>query len=194
MTAASSDFDPQQLWQARPTVHAPVTLAELQRRARRFHRQGRRRRIEGWSCMIFSAGCLALIWFIHPPGSNWMTHIGGMLILLGCLVSGWRWRTMNVVEPPQGDAAALAKAYRNNLIRLRDGRNNVFLRIYLPLLPGAGLFFAGALSRHNTLGLPEATDHLIVALIVAIFALVFLIGWLWNQRQADRLQRKIEEL
>jgi hypothetical protein len=194
MSDAPSDFDPQRLWQARPTIHPPITLAELQRMARRFQKQGRRRQIEGWACIVFMLACFALIWFIRPPGSNWMTQIGGPLCLLGGILSGWRWRTMNVVEPPQGDATALARSYRNNLIRLRDTRRNVFLRIYLPILPGAALAWTGLLFRHNTLGLPEPVDHLIVALVMAILALIVLVGWLWNQHAADKLQRRIDDL
>ena len=110
------------------------------------------------------------------------------------MLACWRWRTMNSAEPVPEDGKALVEAYRRNLIRLHDLRRNVFLRIYLPLLPGAVLAFTGGLLQHNKLGLHDSTYRLIIVLFLLVMGSVIAIGWLVNQRIADKLQRKIGEL
>lgn len=194
MSGASSDFDPQELWQARPRSHPAVTLGEIHRRALRFQKQARRRQIEGWGCMAFMLLCYGTLWYAWRTGANWMVLVGSFLCLSGGILAGWRWTRFNSAEPLPDEGKTLVEAYRRNLIRLRDSRRNVFLQIYLPLIPGAALAWSGRLFTHNTLGLSDATDHLIAVLVLVLCGLAFLAGWLWNQHQADKLQRKLDDL
>ena len=191
MTDASRGFDPQQLWQAQPKAFAPITLAEIHRRAQSFRSHALRRRITSWAAAAL--GALALIWRL-PKAGSWMIQLGVVLTLLGALSFLWRWQTINTVGPLPSEGQALVAAYRSNLVRLRDARRNIALWLFAPALPGLTLCFLGRWFQRHTPGLPVQLDHLLVGLIMALLGVLLAFSYVWNQREADRLQRKIDEL
>jgi hypothetical protein len=192
MSDASSGFDPQQLWQGRPKVHTPVTLGEIHARADAFEKVSRRRRIEGWFCIVLGVVMIAPVW-IRTETADWMFRYGGVLCLAGCVIVGWRWLRINSIQPLPSNGEALVEAYRNNLIRVRDGRREFFWRL-LAILPGAVMVFSARWLSRDSLGHTSPTDHLIMVFGLAAMALVVVSGWLWNKLQVERMQRKIDEL
>jgi hypothetical protein len=191
MTDAARGFDPQQLWQAQPKALTPLTLGEIHRRARSFRRGALRRRIASWDCVVFAA--LAMTWRLQKV-TSWMMQLGAVLALAGVLFVLWRWQAANTVGPPPDEGEALVAAYRSNLIRLRDARRSVALWYIAPMLPGMALLVLGRWLQRHTPGLPIALDHFIVVLVTTILGLFLVVGYLWSQRQADQLQRRIDEL
>jgi hypothetical protein len=192
MNGAPSGFDPQQLWQARPTVHAPVSLADIQARAINFQNKARRQRMLTWVLVAMIAVMVWIVWRLGRHG-DWLMQLGEVLSLSGVLYGLWRWRRINAFGPLPQAGEALVEAYRNNLIRLRDGRRNI-IGIYAPAVAGTALIYLSSILSPNRTGRWVAADHLVVVLIAVIVGLIVLVGWLLNQREADRLQRKIDEL
>ncbi len=191
MTDASRGFDPQQLWQAQPKAFAPITLAEIHRRAQSFRRHALRRRITSWACAAL--GALAMTWRLQKIDS-WMMQLGVVLLLLAVLFALWRWQAVNAIGPLPDEGEALVAAYRSNLVRLRDARRTIALWFIVPPLPGMALLLLGRWTQRHTPGLPIALDHFIVVLVTTIVGLSLAFSYVWNQREADRLQRKIDEL
>lgn len=191
MTDAAHGFDPQQLWQAQPKTYAPITLAEIHRRARGFRRDALRRRIASWVSVALAI--VAMSWRLMKV-TSWMMQLGAALTLVAVLFVLWRWQQINAVGPLPDEGEALVAAYRSNLVRLRDARRNIALWFIAPALPGMVLLVLGRWFQRHTTGLPIPLDHLIVVLVTTIVGLSLALSYLWNQRQADQLQRKIDEL
>lgn len=195
MTAAASDFDPQELWQARPRTQPPITLGDIQRRARKFRKHARRRQIEGWLGIVFLALLAPVeLWYGWRVGDNALILVGCVLTFAGAIFGCWRWRTMNSAEPMADESRTLVEAYRRNLIRLQAARGNLFVQVAAPCLPGIVIAYTGVFLQHDKNGLPDATFHLVIVLELLVMALVVAVTCLVNKRIADRLQRKIDEL
>ena len=191
MTVAPSDFDLQQLWQGQQEVHAPVTLAEIHARALTFRKEAQRRRMFSWAVMAF--GALVLVWFA-PRVTGWMMQLGAALTALAMILVLWRWQRINAFGPLPGEGEALVQAYRTNLIRVRDARRTVMLWRIAPLLPGLVLVFLGRWFQLHAKGLSLAADHWVLLLTAVVAAVGLFLGYRRNQRHADALQGKIDEL
>lgn len=89
---------------------------------------------------------------------------------------------------------ALVDSYRRELIRQRDALRSIGRWYLAPFVPGMTLLLLGRWFQSHATRRPVALDHVIIALVGVIAALVFLVIWLLNQRGAERLQRRIEEL
>ncbi len=191
MTDTSQAFDPQQLWQAQPKAPAPVTLGEVRSRARRLRSDGLRSQIGSWVCLL--AGAAAVGWRMRHV-SSWMMQAGCVLLLAGALFCLLRWRRINSFGPLPDEGGALVAAYRSNLVRLRDARRSLAVWGIAPLAPGGVLLVLGRWTQRHTPGLPVALDHFIVLLATAMLAFALAAAYLWNQREADRLQRRLDQL
>ena len=121
-------------------------------------------------------------------------QLGVVLLLLAVLFALWRWQAVNAIGPLPDEGEALVAAYRSNLVRLRDARRTIALWFIVPPLPGMALLLLGCWTQRHTPGLPIALDHFIVVLVTTIVGLSLAFSYVWNQREADRLQRKIDEL
>ena len=189
MTALSSDLDLQQLWQARPEALAPITLQDIHARALAFRRQALRRRILSWS---FIALAVVGLWFAKDF-TGWMMQSGTVLTLAAAIFVLWRWQAINSLGPAPDGAEALAQAYRSSLIRLRDARRTVLIWRIAPILPGLTLVFLGRWFQLHARGLPLPVDRWVVVLTLAVAAIGLCLGWLRHRREADKLQRRIDE-
>jgi hypothetical protein len=94
--------------------------------------------------------------------------------------------------PEGGDA--LVASYRAQLIRQRDALRSVGAWYLAPFAPGMALLMLGRWFAFRPADRPIGLDHMIILLSSAIVALGFFVVWLLNQRGADWLQRRIDEL
>ncbi len=69
----------------------------------------------------------------------------------------------------------------------------MFWRI-APVLPGMALIFLGRWFQLHANGLSLAADHWVLLISAVVAALGLFLGYRRNQRHADALQRKIDEL
>jgi hypothetical protein len=186
-----SDFDPQRLWQSQTTEHAPMTIAEIHHKARAFESRVRRRNlIEYVGCALVIAGFLPVL--LHP--GSWLMQAGGALTILATLFVAWQLHRRASARPPADGGEGLASAYRQELIRQRDAVRQVAIWYEAPFVPGMTLLLLGRWFQAHATRWPLAADHLIIALVGIVAVLVFAVIWLLNQRGADRLQKRIDEL
>jgi hypothetical protein len=94
--------------------------------------------------------------------------------------------------PEAGEAAV--DFYRAELTRQRDALRSVGVWYIAPVVPGMTLLLMGRWFQSHATKWPVGADHFIILLCAAVAVLVFLAIWLLNQRGADRLQRRIDEL
>jgi len=191
MPAEPSDLDPQKLWQSQTTEYDPMTIAVIHEKARTFQaRIWRRNAMEYAGCVIAILGILPAA--LHR--GSWMMQSGGALIIIATIFVAWQLhrRTSGGTVPEAGEP--LVGFYRAELIRQRDALRSVSVWYLAPFVPGMALLLLGrwfqSHATHRSLG----TDHLIIALVAVIAVLVFLVIWLLNQRGAQSLQQRIDEL
>ena len=191
MPAEPPDFDPQKLWRSQATEYDPMTLADIQKTARAFEAKVRRRNlIEYFACVLAILGFLPAV--LHR-GSG-MMQAGGALIIVAIGFIAWQLhrRASAVSAPEVGDA--LVDSYRRELIRQRDALRSIAVWYLAPPVPGMALLLLGRWFQSHATDRSTAVDHVIIVLTAVIAVLVFLVIWLLNQRGADRLQRRIDEL
>ncbi len=94
--------------------------------------------------------------------------------------------------PVSGEA--LIDFHRGELTRQRDALRSVAVWYLAPFFPGVILLFLGRWFQAHASHRPVGLDHLIIVLCGVIIALFWLVVWLLNQRVAERLQRRIDEL
>lgn len=170
-----TDFDPQSLWQSQTEETVPMTLDQLQTRARRFDRTISRRNLIEYAAVVFVVIAFAAI---AAMGGEVLIRVGAISVAVGALIVAWQLRRRASVQPPSAvlGAAPVAQAYRDALSRQRDALASVWVWYLLPLLPGLVLMSWG---RWSTL--------------LATLAVFGGIGWL-NTHAARRLDRKVQAL
>ena len=191
MPAEPSDLDPQKLWQGQATEYDPMTLAAVHEKARTFQFRIRRR-----NALEYIGAAVAIIGFLPTLllRQSWMMQAGGAATIAGVVFIVWqlhRRASANAV-PEAGEP--LVDFYRTELIRQRDAVRSVGLWYLAPCIPGMALLLLGRWFQVHAGHRSVGTDHLIIALMGAIAVLFFAVVWLINQRGADRLQRRIDEL
>jgi hypothetical protein len=186
-----SDLDPQKLWQRQPTEYDPMTLAEIHGKARAFRVKIRRRNaLEYFGCVLVIAGFVPAL--LHRDG--WMMQVGAGLIMAATVLVAWQLHRRASTGPAVESGDTLVASYRQELVRQRDALRSVAVWYLAPFAPGMTLLLLGRWFQFHATRRPVTLDHLIIALCGLVAALVFLVVWLLNQRGADRLQRRIEEL
>jgi magnesium-transporting ATPase (P-type) len=191
MPGEPSDFDPQRLWQSQVKEYDPMTLADIHRKARTLESKVRRRNaLEYVGCVLVIAGFLPAV--LHR--GSWMMQVGGTLIIAATGFIAWQLHRRGSATAVAESGDALVDAYRRELMRQRDALRSIAVWYLAPFVPGMTLLLLGRWFQSHATRRPIALDHIIIALTGVIAALVFLVIWLLNQRGADRLQRRIEEL
>jgi uncharacterized membrane protein YecN with MAPEG domain len=187
----SSDLDPRKLWQSQPTEYDPMTLAAIHEKARVFGAKVRRRNaIEYIASAVVVLGFLPAV--LHR--GSWMMQAGGALIIAGTVFMVWQLhRRASAKSVPQAGKAAV-DFYRAELTRQRDALRSVAVWYIAPFVPGMALLLMGRWFQSHATRWPVGADHFIILLTAAVAFLVFMVIWLLNQRGADRLQRRIDEL
>jgi hypothetical protein len=190
MSGEPSGFDPQTLWQAQEKEYDPMTLAQIHQTAGTFQAKIRRRNAIEYAASVFVIAAFAPM-LLHRGG--WMMQAAAALIMAATVIVAWQLHRRGSAQPiPQGDA--LIPAYKRELIRQRDALRSVLVWYLGPFIPGLALMTAGRWFQAHAPGRPLAVDHLIIGLCVAIIVLAFGMVWLYHQRNADRLQKRIDEL
>ena len=191
MTGEPSDLDPQTLWQSQAREYDAMTLAEIHQRARTFETKVRRRNAREYiACVIV---ILAFLPVLFHRGS-WMMQAGGALTIAATVFVAWQLHRRGAARRlPEGDET-LVVFHREELMRQRDALRSIGRWYLAPFIPGMILLMMGRWFQWHAPHRPVGIDHLIILLCSAIVALVFLVIWLLNQRGADRLQRRIDQL
>jgi hypothetical protein len=191
MSGEPSDLDPRELWQSQPTEYEPMTLAEIHRKARTFQGKVRRRNaIEYFGCVLVVAGFLPAV--LHR--GSWMMQVGGGLVIAATVFVAWQLHRRASAGSVAEDDDALVESYRRELVRQRDALRSIARWYLAPFVPGMTLLLLGRWFQAPVPHRPIALDHVIIGLVGVIAVLVFLVIWLLNQRGAERLQRRIDEL
>jgi len=200
MPADPMDFDPQRpdlqnLWQSQPTEYDPMTLAQIHHEAERLQTRVRRRNLRE-----YIAGALAIAFFVPVAifSRSWLMQVGAGLIIVAMVYIFWRLNRVGPSRSPVPDArtqgAALVDFQRAELSRQRDALRSMGFWNIAPVVPGMVLLVLGRWFGPPAAHRTTTTDHLIIVLASAIAVLLFVVIWLLNQRGADKLQRRIDEL
>jgi len=189
------NLDPQRLWQSQPTEYDPMTLAQIHQEAERLQTR------VGWrNLREYVAGAVGILFFLPVVlfGHSWMMQAGAAWVIVAMLYIFWRLSRVGPSRAPipgaETHGAALVDFQRAELARQRDALRSVGTWYLAPVLPGFALILLGRWFGPPAAHRTTAADHLIILLAGAITALVLLVIWLLNQRGADRLQKKIDEL
>lgn len=191
MSVEPSDFDPQRLWQTQATEHEPMTVAEIHAKARAFQSKVRRRNL-----MEYIASVAVIAGFVPAllQHKSWMMQAGALLIMAATLFVGWQLHRRGSARPVPEGGDALLTTYRQELIRQRDALRSIGAWYLAPFAPGMALLMMGRWFQAHAAHRAVGVDHVIILLTTVIAALVYLVIWLLNQRGADRLQKRIDEL
>ena len=191
MSGEPSDFDPQSLWQSQAMEHDPMTLAQIHTKAQALQSRVRRRNVREYiACVVVVAGFTPAL----LQRASWMMQAGALLIMAATIFVAWQLHRRGAAQPVPEGGDALIAAYREELVRQRDALRSVGAWYLAPFVPGMALLMLGRWFQSHAAHRPVGVDHIIIILSTAIVALVFLVIWLLNQRGADRLQKRIEEL
>jgi hypothetical protein len=168
-----------------------MTLAEIYQRARTFETKVRRRNAREYiACAIVILAFLPVLF--HR--ASWMMQAGGALTIAATVIVAWQLHRRGAARRlPEGDETLVA-FHREELMRQRDALRSIGRWYLAPFIPGMILLLMGRWFQSHAPHRPVGLDHLIILLCSAIVALVFLVIWLLNQRGADRLQRRIDQL
>jgi uncharacterized membrane protein len=191
MPSEPANLDPQELWQSQTPEYDPMTIAAVHDKARSFQaRVWRRNAIE------YCGGAIAIVGFLPVVfrSGSWMIQAGAALIIAAIVFVVWQLhrRTSAKGVPEAGEP--LVGFYRAELIRQRDALRSIGVWYLAPAVPGMALMLLGRWFQSHAAGRSLADDHFIIALVSVAIALFFLVVWLVNQRGAERLQRRIDEL
>ena len=185
------DFEPQTLWQSQPREHDPMTIAAIHEKARVFQTRIRRRNlIEYVACLVAIAGYAPTL----LQRGNWMMQAGAGLVIAGVVFIAWQLHLRASAAALPDGREALIDFHRRELTRQRDALRSIAVWYIAPVVPGFALLTLGMWFRVPPSHRSVEADHLAIALMGVIAALVFLVIWLLNQRGAERLQRRIDEL
>ncbi len=191
MSGDPSDFDPQRLWQTQAAEQKPMTVAQAHERARVFQARILRRNLTEYiACVFVIAGFIPAL----LQHRSWMMQAGAMLIMAATIFVAWQLHRRGSARPSPVGGDGLIASYREELIRQRDALRSVGVWYLAPFVPGLVLLVLGrwfqSHAAHRAIGL----DHLIILVVTPVVGLVFVAVWLLNQRGADRLQKRIDEL
>jgi hypothetical protein len=191
MPTEPSDLDPQKLWQSQTTEYDPMTLAAIHEKARTFQLKiGRRNAIEYIASVFVILGFLPAL--LHR--GSWMMQAGGALTIAATVFVIWQLHRRGSARTVPEAGEPLMDFYRTELIRQRDALRSVSVWYLSPFVPGMALILLGRWFQSHAAQRSLGTDHLIIALVGLIVILVFAVVWLLNQRGAQQLQRRIDEL
>jgi hypothetical protein len=191
MPGEPSDLDPQKLWQSQATEYDPMTLAAIHEKARTFQARIRRR-----NAIEYIASAVVILGFVPAllHRGSWMMQAGSALTIAATLFIVWQLHQRASARTVPEAGQSLVGFYRAELIRQRDAVRSVGVWYLAPFVPGVALLLLGRWFQSHAAGRPIGADHAIILLSAVVVALVFLVIWLLNQRAADRLQRRIDEL
>ena len=191
MSTEPSDLDPQKLWQGQAMEYDPMTLAAIHDKARTFQTRIRRR-----NALEYIGAAIAILGFLPTLllRQSWMMQAGAAMIIVGVVFIVWQLHRRASANALPAAGEPLVDFYRTELIRQRDAVRSVGLWYLAPCVPGMVLLLLGRWFQVRAAHRSVGTDHLIIALMGGIAVLFFAVVWLLNQRGADRLQRRIDEL
>ena len=185
------DIDPQGLWQSQEKEYDPMTLAAIHEKARKF--EGRiqwRNAVEYAACGVVVVGFAPAL-FSAP---HWLMRVGAGLIIVAVPYVAWQLHRRASAEGLSAPGETLVDAYRRQLIRQRDALRSVGSWYIGPFVPGMVMIQIGTWLAPLKPGVPLARKQAFL-LVYEPIMVVFLIGiWLWNQRGAKRLQKRIDDL
>jgi hypothetical protein len=191
MSGEPSGPDPQSLWQNQATEYDPMTLAQIHEKADAFQSRIRRRNLTEYIACVVVVAAFAPLLFLRQ---SWMMQAGALAIMAATIPIAWQLHRRGSAQPVPEGGSALIASYRQELTRQRDALRSIGVWYLAPFAPGMGLLLLGRWFQSHAAGRPIGIDHLIIILSTVIIALVFLVIWLVNQRGADRLQKRIDEL
>jgi hypothetical protein len=191
MQGEPSDLDPQKLWQSQAAENDPMTLAAIHEKARTFQAKVRRR-----NTIEYIASAVVILGFLPAvlQRGSWMMQAGGASIMAAMVFIVWQLHRRASARTVPQTGQPLADFHRAELIRQRDAIRSVGGWYLAPVVPGMTLLLLGRWFQSHAPGRSVGVDHLIILLVAVIAALVFVVIWLFNQRGAERLQRRIDEL
>ena len=191
MADEPSEFDPQKLWQSQATEYDPMTLAAVHDKARTFEAKVMRRNaIEYIACAVVILGVLPVVLY----RGSWMMQAGGASIIAATVFVAYQLHRRASARAVPEVGASSVDFYRAELIRQRDAVRTVGVWYLAPFIPGMLLLMLGRWFQSHAPQRSLGEDHLVILLSSGIVGLVFLVVWLVNQRAAERLQRRIDEL
>jgi hypothetical protein len=191
MPGEPSDLDPQELWQSQAAEYDPMTLAAIHEKARAFQARIRRR-----NAIEYVASAVVILGFLPAVlyRGSWMMQAGGALIIAATVFIAWQLHRRGSARTVPEGGESLVNFHRTELIRQRDAVGSVARWYLAPMVPGMALLLLGRWFQSHATRWSLGADHFIILLVALIAGLVFLVVWLLNQRAAERLQRRIDEL
>ena len=182
-----------------------MTVAQIHANAGKFERRVRIGNAGEYIAAIFvilAMGEMALTGgfglHLHPGPSpfvhDWWVRVGARPRRGGDLIVVWQLRQRASLRAPLASSESLVDAYRAALVRRRDALRSIGVWYLGPLLPGLVVLMTGLFLHAPPNPSFARVAHFIDFLVSLLFAAMFALVWLINQRGADRLQRQIDEL
>lgn len=172
------------LWQSGAAEIAPLSLAEIKRRAGRLGDGVARRNRREYIAIGIVAAVFGL-YAIFLPG-YWL-KTGSLLVIAGALFVGWQLARRSSRPDPDAEAADVRTYYRTRLVTEEHMLARVGRWYLAPLIPGLAVFLTG-------IAFVASLSPLGFAALAAIHALVFLGIWLLNRRAAAMLRDQIARI
>jgi len=176
--------DPRILWQSQEGENMTITLDEIRHRGARFER-----RIWWRNFREYAAGAVVIPVFV---AQLFTVHGWGLvppvLLIAGMVYVLVQLHRHGAARPLPADAGMRASLdfHRLELERQRDALRSVWRWYLLPFVPGFAATAVASAFQRKSAGVPIA--------FVAFAALVLAGVWHMNQRAAQKLDRKIQEL
>jgi len=176
------------VWQNQPSERIRMSVDEIRRRAEKFQKK-----IYWRNAREYVAALIAVVFggfevWLLPDA---LMRVGIGLMIAGMLYLIWHLHRRGSARSLPADLglASSLEFYKRELERQRDLLRSVWLWYLGPLIPGPVVLMV-ANARTN----PDHLRRIGLSLASALFALLYVLVWMRNQRGARRLQSRINEL
>jgi hypothetical protein len=179
-------------WQTSVAGADQPALDEVRAGAAKLHRFVRRRNVIEYAACVLAAAVFAIyvLWLPHP-----LQKLGSALVVLATLFAARQLHVRaSAVAPESAGTMPILAFARTQLERQRDALRSIFWWYLLPFLPGLVLVIVGSASARAGGAVAVAMAKPIEWIAVAIAGVLFAGIWWLNQRIADKLQRRIDEI
>lgn len=176
------------VWQNQPSEGIRMSVDEIRRRAGKFHKKIYWRNAREYvAALVVVVFCGFMVWRV----SDALTRVGLGLMIAGMLYLIWHLHRKGSARslPAEMGLASGLDFFRRELERQRDLLRSVWLWYLGPLIPGPVVLMV-AKARTN----PDHLRHIGLSLASALFAFLYVLVWMLNQRAGRSLQRQIDEL